>query len=440
MSIFKNISILLLFMLCMNVKASDIISYSILDDNTTLTQQNFVEHINQIVIVQPEYLHATAKYYELDQNKKYAQRLRFPTLEAQIVNDRSIKRDINTGDALRKIRDDSFDGVIRIDQPLYKGNEINSRVKLAKSDISYSDIDRKEIASDLIINASDIYLNAANSVLVSDYSKKLLDKMLKYRETAKARFNAGAIENSELALINIRISEIEVKQALLDADKTQMLSIYLSFFRDDYNGLGLPLFQMLDTNEEDLINFKDNSYQQLKSEIDVNKAKHNLEITKSQYRPQLGFSMRYTQYDIDEDAEDNDLRGGIYFSLPLFNFGRGTAQINAGKAKINQAKIYRDQTTRDSENINAQIFGAFYGSLQARNRILESYNNVKLQRETFEIRMVGSSFAIPALLEAVAKEISLYEQLVNNEKKLLMADLNRRHLNRQLLNRFYISF
>ena len=193
-------------------------------------------------------------------------------------------------------------------------------------------------------------------------------------------------------------------------------------------------------DEEDLINFKDNSYQQLKSEIDVNKAKHNLEITKSQYRPQLGFSMRYTQYDIDEDAEDNDLRGGIYFSLPLFNFGRGTAQINAGKAKINQAKIYRDQTTRDSENINAQIFGAFYGSLQARNRILESYNNVKLQRETFEIRMVGSSFAIPALLEAVAKEISLYEQLVNNEKKLLMADLNRRHLNRQLLNRFYISF
>ena len=53
--------------------------------------------------------------------------------------------------------------------------------------------------------------------------------------------------------------------------------------------------------------------------------------------------------------------------------------------------------------------------------------------------MVKSSFAIPALLEAVAKEISLYEQLVNNEKKLLMADLNRRHL-RQLLNRFYISF
>ena len=149
-----------------SVKAIYIISYSILDDNTTLTQQNFVEHINQIVIVQPEYLHATAKYYELDQNKKYAQRLRFPTLEAQIVNDRSIKRDINTGDALRKIRDDSFDGVIRIDQPLYKGNEINSRVKLANSDISYSDIDRKEIASDLIINASDIYLNAANSVLV----------------------------------------------------------------------------------------------------------------------------------------------------------------------------------------------------------------------------------------------------------------------------------
>ena len=86
MSLLRNISISLILLFALNLKANDIVSYSIIENNSILAQKDFIDHINQIVIVQPEYLHATAKYYELDQNKKYAQRLRFPTLEAQTQN------------------------------------------------------------------------------------------------------------------------------------------------------------------------------------------------------------------------------------------------------------------------------------------------------------------------------------------------------------------
>ena len=47
---------------------------------------------------------------------------------------------------------------------------------------------------------------------------------------------------------------------------------------------------------------------------DVNKAKHNLEITKSQYRPQLDFLCAIHNMTLMK-MEDNDLRGEFTFYL-----------------------------------------------------------------------------------------------------------------------------
>jgi hypothetical protein len=120
----------------------------------------------------------------------------------------------------------------------------------------------------------------------------------------------------------------------------------------------------------------------------------------------------------------------------LFLVLERSAQVGAGKAKVQQAKINKDVKSRESKNTSANIYGSFLGSLRARDRLLVSYDNVKLQRETFEIRMSGATFSTAALLDAALKEIYFYEQLIENEKKLLIADLSSRHLRRQLLNRF----
>ena len=88
----------------------------------------------------------------------------------------------------------------------------------------------------------------------------------------------------------------------------------------------------------EIINLVD-TYDQLRSSREVKISEHNLEITKSQYRPKLGFAARFTQYDLDDEAEDQDIRGGFYVNFPVFSFGRGSAQVGAGKAKVQQAKI-----------------------------------------------------------------------------------------------------
>ena len=434
----KIINIFVILIFFSTASNSEILStFSNLESEDKISDIEFVNFIRETIIIQPDFLQATARKGELIENKKYAQRLRFPTIEAQLYNDRTISRDIQTN-ALRKTRDDTFDGVISIDQKLYSGNEVNSKINIAKNKMYVSNVERSEIASKLVIQAVDIYLNAASAVLLSDYSSKILDNLKRYKETAKARFNAGAIENTEFALINIRLSEIEVKVALLDATKIQNLSLFRSFYKDEYNSKGLPDFKLSNFEESRVENLSE-SYVQVKSKIGVKISEHNLELTKSQYRPHLGFNARYTQYDLDDEAKDTDIRGGFYVKFPIFSFGRGSADVNAGKARVRQAKINNDVKLRETKNTAANVFGAYFGAMQARNRILEAYKNVKLQRETFEIRMAGSSFSTAALLDASQKEIAFYEQLIENEKRLFLSNLQIKHIKRELLSRFNLS-
>jgi outer membrane protein TolC len=412
-------------------------SFSGLDNNVIIDNEVFVDKIKAIILSQPEFSEATAFKNQNNADRNYASRLRFPTLGLQVINDRTMSREIETN-ALRKTRDDTFDGVISIDQTIYKGNEIRSKIKSANLKIKNASIKLNQTASLLIITATDIYVNAAITDLLASHSEGLVKDFEKYREIAKKRFNAGVVENTEMAIINIRLSEIETKNALLQARKIESASVYEAFFNEKYNNNGLPEIELINFSPESSINSNVNNYDERisKNEIEITKA--NLEITKSQYRPQLGFSARYTRYDIDAENIDNDLRGGFYIKFPFFSFGRGSAEVASARSKIDQARSQLDKTRRDVKYTKASNYGSSLGSLQARNKLLESFNNVKLQRETFLYRMESSSFSISTVLEAAIRELAIYEQLILNEKELLMSDLKTSHMNERLLQRFFI--
>ena len=440
LQIFKNkfiVSLLIATIIPIVAISDDIKSFSVLDEKNLSNEENFFNIIQEIIIVQPEFRQAIAVKNEYTENRKYASRLRFPTLTAQVINDRTISRDIPLADRIRKTKDDSFDAQISIDQPLYKGNEINSKVKIAKLEITKSSIELNKVASELILTATEIYLDTASAELIATYCEELFEELEKFRSIVKKRFDAGIISNSEMAIVNVRLSEIAAQIALLQADKIKTASIYRSFFKKEYDGSGLPTIELKSLSNEEMLK-NQSSYDQLLAKNSIENKKADLELTKSQYRPKLGFSARYTRYDIDENGDDNDIRGGLYLNFPLFNFGRGSAEVSASKARIQQAKVNADKSKRDREYSSASIFGSSTGSLQARNKILDSYSNVKLQRETFLKSISSSDFSVPALLEAASREINIFQQLVSNEKNLLISDFENSHLNTTLLSRFRI--
>ena len=74
-------------------------------------------------------------------------------------------------------------------------------------------------------------------------------------------------------------------------------------------------------------------------------------IAKSEYRPQFGFAARFTKYDLDDNLGDEDVRGGLYFSYPFFDFGRSSAKISGSKAKSRAAVCCGQSVPRQSTRL-----------------------------------------------------------------------------------------
>ena len=416
------------------------VSFSTLDDVKNISGENFYEYIRLTVIQQPEFSSAKAKQNEYNQNKKYAQRLRFPTITASIINDESISREVDDFTSIRKRRDDSFDGVIKIDQPIYSGNEITSKIKKARFGLDVAKEEFYEASSSLILTASQIYIETATADILSKYVTSQLDLLLKYKDLAEKRFQSGAIDISELSSIKIQLSELEAKEAILVARSIQKLEVFSSFFKEPFQNNGVPSILLSEVTSDRSNQEEYGSYGKRIASLQVKGKESDLAITKSTYRPKLGLSFRYTKYDIDDDGKDEDLRGGLTFSVPLFNFGRGSAEVGAAKARVSQSKFNYNQIIRDEEKIRADIFGSAIGIIQARSKISDSLESIKLQKEMLNLRISSSDFLITGIINATIQEVNLLEQLLSSESQLLMLELQASHLNRRLLSQFSISF
>tara|TARA_Y100000996_G_scaffold413633_1_gene402321 strand:- start:1472 stop:2800 length:1329 start_codon:yes stop_codon:yes gene_type:complete len=440
---FKIYIILVCLIFYPQLGSTDELAYQTIDEYDKFEELDFYEHIRNIVIVQPEFIESVSKQNEINEDRKFASRSRFPSITASLINDKSLKRDVDDFLSLRKRQDDSFDGVITVDQPLYLGNKINSQVNIAKAKLKKSKEELNEVASNLIVNAVEIYLTALKSDIISTFAENELIKLLVFKDQVNARFQAGAADSSEKALVNVRLSELEANEAILKSKKIQNLAVYEAFFKKPFENLGLPKIKLNNVLESNIYNaFVGMSYQEKIAKIEIESQESHVELTKSSYRPQLGMSFRFTKYDIDDnEIKDEDLRGGIYFSVPLINFGRASAEINSAKARLNQSKILYSQSSRDSDYQKASVLGNIIGLNEARKKILSSLDNIRLQKETLQLRLSsGANFTAIALIDATVQEIDLLNQLLDTEQSLLISELQANHLNTNLIQRFKISF
>ena len=118
------------------------------------------------------------------------------------------------------------------------------------------------------------------------------------------------------------------------------------------------------------MNRSSEAYSVKASKIQYEGMKEDTKLAKSEFRPQFGLNTRYTIYDIDEKENDSDIRGGIYFSMPLFNFGRASAKISSAQAKENAFKMSIDvEKKKDDVNISE----AFEIYMLERNVILFNF-------------------------------------------------------------------
>ena len=353
-----------------------------------------------------------------------------PELSVRVINDKVIDRDIDDITSIRKRQDDSFDAAVEISQPLYNGGSIRNQIKKSRTEKSISQIERKNAISQLIVDANEIYLAAVASEILFSYANNLILEITPYLEKVKERVRLGISDPIELAIFSIKYNDLKSKVQLLKTNRNRDIGIFEYFFDKKFEDLFLPEVYVpkvfLDKNKE--------AYNVMASRLNYKSMKFQTEIVKGEYRPKFGFNTRYTVYDIDEDENDSDIRGGIYFSMPVFSFGRGSARISASKAAANASKMNIGIEQKNDENKENQIVNLIESSLNTRNDLYDSFIDTKNQARIIKNRLDSINFSAQAYVESAIQETNLLERILSTETSLLNGYLLYLHQNQNLNN------
>tara|TARA_Y100000768_G_C23778934_1_gene587018 strand:+ start:36 stop:707 length:672 start_codon:yes stop_codon:yes gene_type:complete len=222
---------------------------------------------------------------------------------------------------------------------------------------------------------------------------------------------------------------------MIEARAKTNIARYENFFKSKYTFIGFPKVDIFFENDLGIRN---------SFELDIKKNNYlasveNVKIKRSDYLPQLGLKARYTEYDINRDSTDNDIRGGLYLSMPIFNFGKGWADIQAKKAQSRASKFEIDIEEKISNNRRNELLTIIESSNKAVIKLKDALNDTKKQRRILEERILLTGFSPVSLLDVAENELSQLRLLLETEFDLLEGYYNILHHNQLLINKMKIS-
>ncbi len=408
---------------------NDNLTFSSIDlENQTIDAETYYEFIRGSIIIQPEFLYANSNYIEKDEQLKFTKRQRWPDLSVRIINDHVLDRDVSEFNSLRKRQDDSFDAAIELSQPIYSGGTINAQIRKAFSDKKLSSTEKQNALSILILDANEIYLNAVKSNTLYEYGFKLVKEIEPYLDKVKERVTLGISDPIELALFSIKFNALKSKVQILKTSRNRDIGIFEYFFGQNYKNNSFPniFVPSLEMNK------KIESYNVKGARLFLESTKEDTNIVKGEFRPKFGFNTRYTVYDLDEKENDTDVRGGIFFSMPIFTFGRASAKIAASKAKENATRVSIDIERKEDDVKENDIVNIVQSSANTRNEILNSYRDTKNQRRIIKNRLDSTSFSAESYVNSVLEELNLLEKFLSVEINLLHGYFKYLHQNQGL--------
>ncbi len=399
-------------------------------ENDVIDSETYFDFLRKSIITQPEFLYAQSKYAEKDQEFKYYKRQRWPELSVRIINDQVLERSVKEVNSLRKRQDDSFDAAAELSMPIYSGGTINAQVRKALNNKNLSGTERANALSSLILDANQIYLNAVKSNTLYVYGEKLVTEIEPYLNKVRERVNLGISDPIELALFSIKYNTLKSRVQSIKTARQRDIGIFEYFFEEDFNNNSFPNIFVPHIE----MNKQKESYDVKGAKIDLESAKEDTKIARGEFLPKFGINTRYTVYDIKDEDNDSDIRGGIFFSMPLFTFGRASAKISAARAREKATETNIEIVKKDDDVAENEIVNIVQSSENTRNEIFNSFKDTKNQRRIIKNRLDSTTFSPESYVTSVIEEMSLLDQSLSVEINLLQGYFSYLHQNQNLLN------
>jgi len=311
---------------------------------------------------------------------------------------------------------DSYYYSFSLSQPIFNGfSNLASLKKYKAEEQIYSDyltLTEQQITLKVKLQYYEV-LKAKQLLKVSEETLKASEEELVRIETME---QIGSASKAEVYQQKVRVGQN--KLALIEAQNT------LSNAKADLNHtLGINVNTELELEEESLevqqfdVHFDELIEQALQNRLDYHAAKENLNsaksdvvISRSNYFPQISLDADYNWYDVRFPRSSQDLQEfdnysiGVNISMNLFNGFKTKANVNSSQAGVLAAQASLEQTKRQ---VMLDVKKSVLNLQKAAENIVVTNENLVSAEEDYRLARERYKIGAGTLLEQITAEISL---------------------------------
>ena len=325
---------------------------------------------------------------------------------------------------------DPFTTSLKLEQTLLDyGRNLTLQKNIIGLDLAKAKLVKKE--QSILFKAIDAYTDLILSRETLDINIKNLDLLNRQVENDKIRRDRGQITNTDLAQSE---SSLAGAQAQFVKAKSDLLISKLNYENiigkiNDPNQLqknSTAIASIPKTLDEAINLSKQNNPDLLISKLDLEKAKKDLAISKSDLKPTASLSLERSYSDdltttIDEREKDT-LKATV--TWPFYSGGKKRSNINKNSNLTTQKRLLLDDVIKTNDTNVARAWSSLQSSQSFLNSVKAQVRASQIANEGVAAEYERGSRNTLDVIQSNALLLSAQISLANSEKNYLMAQYN----------------
>jgi len=311
---------------------------------------------------------------------------------------------------------------LSLSQALYH-HELFAQVREADASTAQAEADYQAAQQDLEVRATDGYfkvLAAGDNLEFAQSETKANQHLL---EQAQQRFDVGLIA----------ITDVQEAKAAYDQSVAQEITAQnqLSIAKEELREVTGEFHDKLQPLKEDVTlpspepsdvgkwveTALQQNYQLIAAQAAVEKAREEVELNRAGHYPQLDAVASYGYSDVSAGmfggSESSDARIGLQFSLPLYQGGGVSAQVQAAVYRLTQAKEALEQQRRSTDR---QTRSAYLTVLDAINSVNANKQAVISSQSALDATQAGYEVGTRTIVDVLQSQRNLFNAQRNYAK------------------------
>ncbi len=334
------------------------------------------------------------------------------------------------GDSTAVTEVDPITGSIKLEQTLIDfERDLTLQKNITSLDLAKAQLIKKE--QDILYKAIDAFTNLILARETLDVNSKNLNLLIRQVENDKIRRDRGQITNADLAQSESSLAGAQAQYAKAKSDllisKLNYENIIGKISDPDVLQKNSDAIVSTPQSLKDAIDLsKQNNPDILIAELNLEKAKKDLEISESDLKPTASLSLERSYSDdfsstIDEREKDT-LKATI--SWPFYSGGKKLSKINKNNSLTNRKRLLLDDVVKNNDTNVASAWSSLQSTESFLNSVKVQVNAAQIANEGIAAEYERGSRTTLDVIQSNALLLSAQISLASSEKNYLMAQYN----------------